>query len=111
MLLASALETNGNMEGSCAALALAVWSIAKKHADASLHDSKDNSSVGNSWLDEILLFPRSIIFYTESLANKSMVIDGLAVMVSKHQRVPPVTPLRNIHYPLVLSFCICFGNQ
>eukprot|EP00804_Cyclotella_cryptica_P002041 CCRYP_017836-RA/>CCRYP_017836-RA protein AED:0.02 eAED:0.02 QI:122/1/1/1/0.75/0.8/5/3555/1148 len=85
--LASALETNGNKEESCVALALAVWSAAKKNAHAStLLESKDNSFIADTVSEDILLFPGVIILDSQPPSDKITFVDGLAVLVNKLAR-------------------------
>lgn len=86
MLLASALETNRNIEESCAALALAVWAAAKKHAHASSDESNDDTFVGDAVSEELLLFPEGIIFDNQFTSDKISFADALAVVINKLAR-------------------------
>jgi hypothetical protein len=86
MLLASALETNGNIEETCAPLALAVWAAANKNARASSDESNDDTIVGDTVSEEMLLFPEGIILNNQSPSDKISFVDGLAVVTNKLAR-------------------------
>ena len=87
MLLASALEDNGNAEESCAALALAVWSSAKKNAqDSDETDDDDTAFVGDTVSEETLLFPGAAMFDVQSDSENMTFTNGMSVMINRLSR-------------------------
>ena len=87
MLLASALKDNGNAEESCAALALAVWSAAKKNAhDLNETEDDDISFVGDTVSEETLLFPGTALYNVQSISENMAVTNGMSVMINKLTR-------------------------